>query len=95
MKYSVSWLPSAAKDLKEIRDFLDIEAPEQAKGIVTAIYDAAMELDFMPTRWKHDDEKPEYRRFVVRNKYKIFFQITGDRVIIHHIRHTARNNEDL
>lgn len=95
MNYDVRWLPSAAKDLIEIRKYLDEEAPEMASEIVGTIYEAGESLNSMPTRWRIDDENPSYRRVIVYDTYKIFFRIVGKSVQINYVRHTSRNNKGL
>lgn len=90
MKYTVRWLPSASQDLKSIREFLDEEAPDRAKEVAFAIYQAAEGLCFMPTKYQRDEGRPEFRRLVVLYKYKVFFRIVGKTVEISYIRHTAR-----
>lgn len=94
-EYTVRWLISAAKDLQEIRAYLEQEAPEMAEVITSEIYEAAEGLNFMPTRWRFDDENPQYRRRVVLDKYKIFFRIVGQFVQVNYIRHTFRDSRGL
>jgi len=95
MNYTVRWLLSAAKDLTEIKKYLDKEIPEMASDIVGTIYEEGEGLNFMPTRFPFDDENPKYRRVVVYKTYKIFFRIVGETVQINYVRHTARNSKGL
>ena len=95
MQYKIRWLRQAGEDLQNIRQYLDQEAPQQAQEIVGLIYDKTMALTSFPAgRGQREPGKPEYRRLVILNIYKVFYFIDEHEktVEIRYIRHTSQGD---
>ena len=98
MRYEVRWLKQAAEDLQSIREYLDQEAPCQAREIVNLLYDSAMALKNFPNgRGQREPERPAYRRLIILKIYKVIYRVNESQktVEIRHIRHTSQGEMSL
>jgi toxin ParE1/3/4 len=78
----------ALADLDEIFAYIAADNPEAAARLVERIERVAARIAAIPyigdaTRW------PGFRHFSVSN-YLIVYEVAGDAVIIHYVRHGAR-----
>ena len=85
-------LPALA-DLAEILDYLAPRSPQGAAHVrIKTFIDLLPLHPFLGTR----TDDPTIRRLVVTPySYLVFYEVTEDEVIIHNIRHSARNPSSM
>ena len=87
-------LPALA-DLAEILDYLAPRSPEGAAHVEARIKTFIDLLPLHPFIGTRTDD-PTIRRLVVTPySYLVFYEVTEDEVIIHNIRHSARNPSSM
>ena len=91
MKWHVSTRPAANADLREARDWYELQRPGLGDEFLLAMADAFTRLEEYPERF------PVYyqgfRRILTeRFPYKIFFRIEGEAVIVVRILHAAQEH---
>jgi len=78
----------ALSDLEEIFAYIAADNPAAAARLVVRIEDAAKRIAVSPFIGQATS-RPRFRRFPVGN-YLIVYEVGGDEVIIHYVRHGAR-----
>ena len=92
----MSWLvllhAEAEKDLITARDWYDQKRPQLGDEFLDEIAVAIHQLESDPER-----ERPYFRSFrrvlLRRFPYKLFYQVTSDRVIIFRVLHAKQSHE--
>lgn len=98
MMYTIEYLPTARKDIKEITGYIAFELfnPDAAERLVRYILKAVNSLSETPYKYpeyyptKSLDEK--YRRIVVRN-YDVFYYVDEDsqKVVVSRVIYAGRD----
>ena len=96
IKHHITLNPSVYKKLDEIFCYLNLESPQIAITILTAIETSIMSLEFMPERFSLVPEKITYKNYKVRHlfckkSFRIIYTIVEDEVKILDVRHAAQN----
>jgi len=95
MIYEVTILPLALKQLEAAHDWLKTQSPQHAAPWYDAMVDAINSLDEHPARCPKVQPHGDVRYLLAGNKrhaYRINFKIRENNVIVHTIRHSARND---
>ena len=81
----------ARTDLREIREYYLRDHPATADRIRRSIADAIRLLSLRPEVGPPNRHMPGVRsKLVLRYPYRIHYRVTGDVLIVLHVRHTAR-----
>ena len=94
MTYEVKILPLALKQLEAAHDWLKRQSPQHAGPWYDAMVEAINSLDEHPARCPKVKPDADVRDLLAGTKwhaYRINFKIREDSVIVHTIRHSARN----
>jgi addiction module RelE/StbE family toxin len=87
-------LPALA-DLDQILDYIDARSPQGARNVQTrirAVIDLLLEYPYVGT----PTADPSIRRITTPPyPYLIFYEIVEDEVVIHAVRHGARDPSDM
>ena len=89
--YVVRWTSPAAKDLKEIVDFIEKDSTETARSVATKLFNSANSLDLMPNRGRPGRVKGTRELIVPGLPYLIVYRVVASAVHILRIYHGARN----
>ena len=73
MKYKVSYLPTADRDIQQIDDTLS-DYPDKAKRLFQEIERKVKYLEDMPYMWPVYHLKPEYRQMVLED-HLLFYTV--------------------
>ena len=80
----------ALADLESIFHFLNERSPSGARNVLRAIHDAIAEIAEHPMAAPQTSDPVIRVKILGRYRYKIFYEASGDRIDILHIRHGAR-----
>jgi addiction module RelE/StbE family toxin len=87
----VVWLPSARRDLRNLRAYIEADRPRTARAVVLRILDATDALGAFPERGRRG-QVPETRELVVpRLPYVVVYWIRGGRVEVLRVLHGAQD----
>lgn len=95
--YKVLFTDRAFRDLDEAYQWIADRSPETAIRWYNGFVDALLSLQEFPERCQLAPETPklagEVRQFLhgKRHSYRALFTIHGNQVVVHHIRHSARD----
>ncbi len=82
-------------DLVAIGEFIAERSPGAAEQVVARLRSSIEMLELFP-RFGRITDDPDIRMFpVVRYPYLVFYEVMNDEVVIHHIRHGAREPFDV
>lgn len=85
------YTPRALADLREILDYIAARSPLGAQRVQSRLK-ATIELTVQHPRIGSRTKRPRQRRLVaVPYPYVIFYEATDREIIIHGVRHAARN----
>ena len=90
----VVYAPRALRDLEAIDAYLAERNPSAAVNVLAAIKSSIDTLSFFPQIGRVIDNAGHRRVPVVRHPYVVFYRISGDDLLILHIRHTSRRPID-
>jgi toxin ParE1/3/4 len=82
--------PRALRDLANIAEYLNKRSPPGAKSVLAAIKTSIDALTFFPEIGRVIDDAGHRRLPVPRYPYSIVYRISGDELLILHVRHAAR-----
>ena len=83
-------LPAFA-DLVDILDYLALRSPQTARRVQTRVSSVLDLLRVHPFVGMRTDD-PTIRRLVVTPyPYFVFYEVTKDKIVIHNLRHSARD----
>jgi toxin ParE1/3/4 len=86
----VIWTESAADNLTAIVEFINLDDPTAARRVAQVIFDKVMSLADTPYRGRKR-YTDEYRELIFAPwPYVAVYGIDGDKVYLHHVRHTAQ-----
>jgi toxin ParE1/3/4 len=91
---NVVYAPRALRDLSEIAAYLVERNLTGARSVLSAIKSSIDTLSFFPQIGRVADDAGHRRVPVVRYPYVIFYRISGDDLLILHIRHASRRPID-
>jgi plasmid stabilization system protein ParE len=98
MSYTVIVMPAAQKEMDEAYEWLVSQTLQHAPPWYNGLLDSMYSLENSPARCplapESKDSPEEIRQLLYgdkRHAYRILFCIRENRVLILHIRHTARN----
>ncbi len=97
-KYCVELLPSADSDLDEIFDYIMMENPQAADGILGSIMRALQRLEDYPHSGAPliDRSLNKFNfRMVIVDPYIAFYRFIDNKIYIYRILHGARNYSHL
>ncbi|MHB8898984.1 MAG: type II toxin-antitoxin system RelE/ParE family toxin [Thermoguttaceae bacterium] len=95
--YKVVLTDRASRDLDQVYQWIVDQSPEAAVRWYHGFIDALSSLSEFPERCQLAPESPrlpgEVRQLLYgkRHSYRALFTIIGDRVVVQHIRHAARD----
>jgi len=94
--FSIDLQITAHEDIREIRDYLAIEAPASVDRIINTIYDRIADLGRFPESCAKFAPRPEFRRLVV-GKYSVFYKVFPEQnlVRVFHVFHQARDTWNM
>jgi len=78
--HNIVYSRDSIRDLNEIASFISLDNPFQAKLVLENIYSSIDYLSLFPFLWK--ERKDELREILSKNKYRIFYRIENNKVII-------------
>jgi toxin ParE1/3/4 len=90
----LGYAPRVLRDLEHIATYLMQRSPSGAENVLTAIKSSIDALAAFPEMTPVVDGIGHRRLPVLRYPYAIFYRITGDELLILHIRHTSRQAVD-
>jgi plasmid stabilization system protein ParE len=94
LSYQVRVLRRAARDLEELRNYLDREAPLESDRVVTGLVNAIEGLNAFPRRGavpRDDRLRKLGYRFLQRAPYLVFYKIGRQVVRVHRVLHGRRS----
>jgi toxin ParE1/3/4 len=80
----------AFADREQIFEYLNARHPQAARAILDLIKRRINELSDHPFKGRRTDRPGIYTLWIAPHKYRVFYRIDGDDVVIIHIRHTSR-----
>ncbi len=99
MVFGVVWSNGSKQELRAIGDYYELNATKAlARGVVRLIKEQVELVAKMPFAFPayHPSRDANIRHCVI-NSYRIFYQIlrAPNRILVLHVRHTARQEPDL
>jgi len=91
---NIAFSVQAGKDLRNIRSYLTRKASASvARKIIIGLFTAVETLHVHPERYPPEPLLAQYGNFRVirKGKYKIFYEYTGQEIIILRVIHSKRN----
>lgn len=88
----VVWSEPALADLEAIADFIALQDPLAARGLVRRVYDHVAQLADHPesgSRPRELGKRGRYRQ-IVEPPCRIFYRLDGTRIVIVHVMRTER-----
>ncbi len=88
----IVWSEPALADLEAIADFIALQDPLAARGLVQRIYDHVAQLADQPesgSRPRELGRRGRYRQ-IVEPPCRVFYRLDGTRVVIVHVMRTER-----
>lgn len=82
-------LPALA-DLSAILDYIAAQSPEGAKRVQSRIRSIVDILSFHPFIGVKTDDPAIRRLATTPYPYVVFYEVTGDEIVVHAVRHAAR-----
>lgn len=90
----VCYSQRAVADLIDIADYIREHNPRAARAVEERIRASIGQFEMFPFGGRPTDD-PDIRMFpIARYPYLVFYEVLGDEVIIHHIRHGRRRPLD-
>lgn len=94
MKYRVEFSDQARADLSNIFAWIAADSPEYAVRWVATLEAASQSLEVSPERCPVAPEDIEFEdveiRHLVVRRFRVLFTVTGQTVIVLHVRHGSR-----
>ncbi len=93
-RYEVELLPAANSDLDAIIDYIMVDSPQAADGILDSIMQSLRRLERYPLSGTplFDPSLKKFNfRMVIVDPYIAFYRIIGNKVIVYGVIHGARN----
>ena len=88
----IVWSEPALADLEAIADFIALQDPLAARGLVRRVYDHVAQLADHPesgSRPRELGKRGRYRQ-IVEPPCRIFYRLDGTRIVIVHVMRTER-----
>ncbi|HEY9145959.1 MAG TPA: type II toxin-antitoxin system RelE/ParE family toxin [Thiobacillus sp.] len=88
----VVWSEPALADLEAIADFIALQDPLAARGLVRRVYDHVAQLADHPESGSRPRELGKGGRYrqIVEPPCRIFYRLDGTRIVIVHVMRTER-----
>jgi toxin ParE1/3/4 len=86
----VRYTPEAFAEREAIFDYLDERNPQAAREVVGLIKRRIAELGEEPYKGHRTDRPGIYTLWIAPRRYRVFYRIDHEEVVIIHIRHTSR-----
>jgi toxin ParE1/3/4 len=86
----VRYTKRAFANRERIFDYLDERNPQAARAVVGLIHQRIIELGDQPYKGRRTNKPNIYTVWITPYRYRIFYRISGDEVVILQIRHTSR-----
>ena len=86
----VRYTPRAFAERERIFFYLDKRNPQAAHDVVGLINQRIAELADQPHKGRRTNKGGLHTFWVTPYRYRVFYRIDGDDVVILHIRHTSR-----
>jgi toxin ParE1/3/4 len=86
----VRYTPRAFAERERIFSYLEARNPQAARRVVGLIMQRIHELGSEPYKGRPTDRGGVFTLWVRPYRYRIYYRIDGDCVVIIHIRHTSR-----
>ena len=91
---NIVYAPRALRDLQSIAEYLNQRSPSGAFNVLAAVKSSIEALAAFPGMGRVVDDAGHRRFPVLRFPYAVFYRISGDELLIVHIRHAARRPLD-
>ena len=89
---NVVWAPAALRELKAIREFIQIDNPERGRTFVDEMFAAGARIADMPRAFplvpKLESKHVRRRAY---GRYVILYRVEAERVDILHVAHSAQD----
>jgi len=92
--YKIIWTSQAKQDLKNIYEYWKTKSVQGAKNVRSDILKSPKAVHFAK-QYQIDEINPNYRRIVVRSKYKILYRVSDDAIFIMGIISTQQSTDVL
>jgi addiction module RelE/StbE family toxin len=86
----VRYTPRAFAERERIFSYLEARNPQAARKVIGLITRRIDELGSEPYKGRPTDRGSMFTLWVRPYRYRIYYRIDGDSVVIIHIRHTSR-----
>jgi toxin ParE1/3/4 len=97
--FEVLWTETAIRDLEQIVDYLEQEAPMAAQRIFDRIAESSRTLDTLPLRGRIVPELARFEIAIYREliipPYRMIYRVSTDRVLVVGVFDSRRNLEDI
>jgi toxin ParE1/3/4 len=98
-RFEVFWTETAIRDLEQIVDYLEQEAPMAAQRTFDRIAESSRTLDTMPLRGRIVPELARFEiaiyRELIISPYRMIYRVSTDRVLVVGVFDSRRNLEDI
>jgi len=98
-RFEVLWTETAIRDLEQIVDYVEQEAPLAAQRVFDRIAESSRTLDILPLRGR---VVPELARFeiaiyreLIISPYRMIYRVSADSVFVVGVFDSRRNLEDI
>ena len=95
----VVWTEIAVRDLLQIFDYIELDAPMAARRLFDRIVEHARNLQTLPLRGRLVPELAKYEvksfRELIIPPYRLIYRVATDRVIVYGVFDGRRNLEDI
>jgi toxin ParE1/3/4 len=88
----VRYTPRAFAEREAIFDYLNDRNPKAAHDIVGLIARRIAGLADEPHKGHKTDRRGIYTLWIAPTRYRVFYRIDGDDIVVIHIRHTSRRS---
>jgi len=97
--FEVLWTETAIRDLEQIVDYVEQDAPMAAQRIFDSIAERSRTLDLMPLRGRVVPELARFEITIYRElvipPYRMLYRVSADTVFIMGVFDSRRNLEDI
>ncbi|HKH44476.1 MAG TPA: type II toxin-antitoxin system RelE/ParE family toxin [Thermoanaerobaculia bacterium] len=98
-RFEVLWTETAIRDLEQIVDYVEQDAPMAAQRIFDRIAESSRTLDTTPLRGRIVPELARFEIAIYRElvipPYRMIYRVSADRVLVVGVFDSRRNLEDI
>jgi len=98
-RFEVLWTETAIRDLEQIVDYVEQDAPMAAQRIFDSIAESSRTLDLMPLRGRIVPELARFEITIYREliipPHRLIYRVSADSVLVVGVFDSRRNLEDI